>query len=307
MRNECTKAVLEFVGQDKNVIAVTADNGNEIYDEIKLKYPKQYIDYGIAECAMISGAAGMASVGKIPFLYAVTNFMSMRAYEFIRNMVCVRNYPVKFLGRSCGVVTGTYGMTHEGTEDLALLRTLPNLLVITPSTPCMAKSAACFAYKHNGSVYIRLEGHSEPEHYKEDFDFAFEKGKGHVWRKGSDAVIICIGSIINEAMKAAELLAEDDIDIGVIDMPMVKPIDAELIVRAANTAKVIFTLEEQTVYGGLGSAVAECLVERGVPCKLIRMGLHDYAKGCGNRDQMRKLNGLVADDIVENVQKAIGR
>ena len=303
MRNECTKAVLEFVKQDQNVIAVTADNGNEIYDEIKMKYPKQYIDYGIAECAMIAGAAGMASAGKIPFLYAVTNFMSMRAYEFIRNLVCVRNYPVKFLGRSAGVVTGTYGMTHEGTEDLAILRTLPNLLTITPSTPCMAKASAYFAYKHNGSVYIRLEGHSEPEHY--DADFEFQAGKGYVWRKGDDAVIICIGSIINEAMKAAERLVADSIDVGVVDMPMVKPMDEELIARVATTAKAIFTLEEQTIYGGLGSAVAECLAERRISAKLVRLGLHDYAKGCGNRDQMRKLNGLVADDIVRKIRQVM--
>ncbi|MBR3622777.1 MAG: transketolase, partial [Selenomonadaceae bacterium] len=262
MRNASTEAVMELVRRDRNVIAVTADNGNEIYDEIKRDFPRQYIDYGIAECAMTAGAAGLAAAGKIPFIYAVTNFLSMRGYEFIRNIVCVRNYPVKFLGRSAGVVTGTYGMTHQGTEDLAVLRSLPDLLTITPSTPIMARAATKFAYRYPGAVYIRLEGRGEPEHYDETFDF--NPGQGYVWREGSDAALICTGSIINEAMKAAEELKQCGIEVTVADMPTIRPLDIGLLLKIFDKVKYIFSVEEQTIYGGLGSAVAECMAEHGV-------------------------------------------
>lgn len=303
MRNASTEVVRELVSKNRNVIAVTADNGNEIYDEICRDFPEQYIDFGIAECAMTAGAAGLAAAGKIPFIYAVTNFLSMRAYEFIRNIVCVRNYPVKFLGRSAGIVTGTYGMTHQGTEDLAVLRTLPNLLTITPSTPLMARKATKFAYGYPGAVYIRLEGRGEPEHY--DKDFVFEPGRGYVWREGKDAVLVCTGSIINEAMKASGKLAMQGIEVSVVDMPTIKPLDEELILRIAGRTRCIFTIEEQTIYGGLGSAVAECLACHGVGVRLERIGLKGYASGCGNRDDMRTLNGLSSVYIAERVHETL--
>ena len=305
MRNESTKVVLDLIKKDRNVIALTADNGNEIYDQIKAEYPEQYIDYGIAECNMVAEAAGMASAGKIPFLYAVTNFMSMRAYEFIRNLVCLPDYNVKFLGRSAGVVTGTYGMTHQGTEDLAILRTLPNLLVISPATPIEAKRATEFAYQYKGPVYIRLEGHSEPEHYTDDYMFTL--GKGTVLRKGKDITIISTGSIVNEALQAAENLAIEGIQVQVINMPTIRPVDRQLILQAAKETGCILTLEEQTIYGGLGSAVAEVLAEAGNPAKLARMGLEDYAQGCGNRDQMRELNGLTWIFIREKIKSMQGK
>ena len=303
MRNEATKVVLDLIRQDKDVVAVTADNGNEIYDQIKLDYPNQYVDYGIAECNMVAGAAGMAAVGKIPFLYAVTNFMSMRAYEFIRNIVCLPKCNVKFLGRSAGVVTGTYGMTHQGTEDMALLRTLPNMLVITPATPLEARAATRFAYEHKGPVYIRLEGHSEPELY--DDAYVFKVGKGSIVRQGEDLTIITVGSIINEALKASVALEKQGIQARIINMPMLRPIDTALILAAANETKHILTVEEHSLYGGLGSAVAEVLAEHACGIHFRRMGLGGYPKGCGNREEMRALNGLTADEILQNVTEIL--
>lgn len=299
MRNEATQVVFDLIRQDKDVVAVTADNGNEIYDQIKKEYPNQYVDYGIAECNMVAGAAGMALVGKIPFLYAVTNFMSMRAYEFIRNIVCLPKCNVKFLGRSAGVVTGTYGMTHQGTEDMALLRTLPNLLVITPATPIEARAATYFAYQHRGPVYIRLEGHSEPELY--DNNYVFKVGKGSVVRQGYDMAVITTGSIINEALKAAAVLEQQGVQVRVINMPMLRPIDDALILAAASETKHILTVEEHSLYGGLGSSVAEVLAEHQCMVSFQRMGLKGYPQGCGNRDEMRVLNGLAAKDIFNRV------
>lgn len=303
MRNYSTKMVLDFVHDDKNVIAVTADNGNEIYEQIRVMYPNQYVDYGIAECNMVASAAGMATVGKIPFLYAVTNFMSMRAYEFLRNIVCIPNNNVKFLGRSAGMVTGTYGATHQGTEDLSILRTLPNLMVITPATPIEAREATRWAYYHNGPVYIRLEGYNEPELYDENYQFKL--GKGHIIRWGKDVAVIAMGSVINEAIKAADILALEGISVAVVNMPTVTPIDDDCIKKLANSTKVLLTLEEHSIHGGLGSAVAEVLAENGLMIKFKRMGLKGCAKGCGNRQDMREINGLSCDNVIYTIREML--
>ena len=225
----------------------------------------------------------------------------MRAYEFIRNIVCMPNYNVKFLGRSAGIVTGTYGMTHQGTEDMALLRTLPNLLVITPVTPIEAREAVRYAYQHIGPVYIRLEGHSEPELYNDAYQFTV--GKGIVVRSGDDMTVFATGSIINEALQAADCLQQKGISVRIIDLPMLRPVDTDLIVQAAKETKYILTLEEHSIYGGLGSTVAEVLAEQQCTVRFSRMGLQSYAVGCGNRDEMRKLNGLAAEDIVRTIDK----
>lgn len=301
MRNASTKVVLDLVQKDKNVLALTADNGNEIYDQIKEEYPSQYIDFGIAECNMVASAAGMASVGKTPFLYAVTNFMSMRAFEFIRDIVCMSNSNVKFLGRSASMVTGTYGMTHQGTEDATILRTLPNLEVITPATPIEAGEATKYAYEHKGPVYIRLEGVNEPEHFDESY--RFQMGKGCVLRYGQDVCLIAMGSVINEGLAAAEILQNRGMSVSVINMPTVKPIDETLILQMTKQVKAIITLEEHSIYGGLGGAVAEVLAERGIGIKLKRMGLRGCATGCGNRAEMREINGLDAASIVLAIEE----
>lgn len=303
MRNASTQMVYNLAKRDRNVMALTADNSNEIYDKIKREMPGQYIDYGIAEENMVASAAGLASCGKIPFLYTITNFMSMHAFEFIRNDVCVANQNVKFLGRSSGLVSSSMGATHQGTEEVALLRTLPNMLVITPATPIEAREATRFAYHHRGSVYIRLEGFNEPELYGEDYQFSV--GRGYVLRDGGDITVISMGSVVNEALSAAKKLESDGIRVRVINMPMVNPIDRDLIVAAAKETGHIITLEEHSIHGGLGSAVAEVLAESRLAVSFHRMGLDGCAKGCGNREAMREINGLASGNIMEKVREIL--
>ena len=305
MRNASTQMVYDLAKRDRNVMALTADNSNEIYDKIKREMPGQYIDYGIAEENMVASAAGLASCGKIPFLYTITNFMSMHAFEFIRNDVCVANQNVKFLGRSSGLVSSSMGATHQGTEEVALLRTLPNMLVITPATPIEAREATRFAYHHRGSVYIRLEGFNEPELYGEDYQFSV--GRGYVLRDGKDITVISMGSVVNEALSAAKKLESDGIRVRVINMPMVNPIDRDLIVAAAKETGHIITLEEHSIHGGLGSAVAEVLAESSLAVSFHRMGLDGCAKGCGNREAMREINGLALGNIMEKVREILQR
>ena len=305
MRNASTQTVYDLAKRDRNVMALTADNSNEIYNKIKREMPGQYIDYGIAEENMVASAAGLASCGKIPFLYTITNFMSMHAFEFIRNDVCIANQNVKFLGRSSGLVSSSMGATHQGTEEVALLRTLPHMLVITPATPIEAREATRFAYHHRGPVYIRLEGFNEPELYGEDYQFSV--GRGCVLRDGGDITVISMGSIVNEALSAAGKLESDGINVRIINMPMVNPIDRDLIVAAAKETGHIITLEEHSIHGGLGSAVAEVLAECGLAVSFQRMGLNGCAKGCGNREAIRKINGLASGNVMEKVRESLQR
>ena len=247
---------------------------------------------------MVASAAGLASCGKIPFLYTITNFMSMHAFEFIRNDVCIANQNVKFLGRSSGLVSSSMGATHQGTEEVALLRTLPHMLVITPATPIEAREATRFAYHHRGPVYIRLEGFNEPELYDEDYQFSV--GRGCVLRDGGDITVISMGSIVNETLSAAGKLESDGINVRIINMPMVNPIDRDLIVAAAKETG-------HSIHGGLGSAVAEVLAECGLAVSFQRMGLDGCAKGCGNREAMRKINGLASGNVMEKVRESLQR
>ncbi len=306
MRNDSTKLVYELVRQDKNVLALTADNRNEVYNRIRKEYPDQYIEYGIAEENMVASAAGLASCGFIPFLYTITNFMSMRAFEFIRNDVCIGKQNVKFLGRSAGLASSSMGPTHQGTDELNLLRGLPNLKVITPASPIEAREATRFAYGYTGPVYIRLEATNEPELYEDTYRFG--EGKSYVLREGRDITVISMGSVVNEALKAAnELRNRYGIEARIIDMPMVKPIDRETILISIEETGGIVTLEEHSIYGGLGSAVAEVVAQSGRNTRFCMMGLNGCSTGCGNRKQMRELNGLDAKNVVTTVKRLLNR
>jgi len=305
MRNSSTNQVLEFIKRDKNVLAITGDLGNEIYDYIKIYYPKQYIDYGISECNMVASSAGLARQGKIPFIYSVTNFMSMRAFEFIRNTVCPFNANVKFLGRSAGFASSYLGMTHQGTEDIALLRSLPNMIIINPATPIEAREATKAIYDYEGACYLRLEGAGEPELFDEQYKFRI--GKGQIIREGSDVTIISTGSIINEAVKAAEKLAEKKVSVQLINMPTIKPLDSEIIIQATLKTKNIITLEEHSIYGGLGSAVSEVLAENNCNARFERMGLKDsFVKGFGTREESLILNELDKNNIMYKIEEMLG-
>lgn len=297
MRNKSTQMVYDLIKQDKRVLAVTADNRNEIYDEIRTKYPKQYIDYGIAEENMIASCAGLATCGYIPFLYTITNFMSMHAFEFIRNDVCIGNRNVKFLGRSSGLVSCSMGATHQGTEELALLRALPNMITITPATPIEAREATRFAYKHEGPVYIRLEGFNEPELFDDNYRFDAMGGVTRI-REGEDVSVFVMGSIINEALLAAEELQNDKgISVEVINVPSVRPIREDQVANSASKTGNVITLEEHSMYGGLGSVISEILVRNKVVCNFKMLGLEGCAIGCGNRNDMRIINHISKDDL----------
>lgn len=281
-------------------MALTADGRNDVYERIKKELPEQYADFGIAESNMIAAAAGMASCGQIPFIFGMTTFLAYRAFEFIRNDVCFNAQNVKFLAIFSGIARGAWGATHQGTEDLAILRTLPNLLVVTPATPNEARAATRFAYEHDGPVYIRLESSNEPEHFPKDN--VFQPGRGHILRDGNDVAVIAMGSVVNVALAAAEQLDKEGISLHVIELPTVRPIDTQIICRAADATKGILTLEEQTIFGGLGSAVAEVLAEHQKRVPFRRIGLDGFARGCGNQSELREQNGLDKAAVIQEVR-----
>ena len=302
MRNACKKAVLSLLQRDRDVMLLAAD-GHDFESGLPPGTERQFVDFGIAEQCMIASAAGLVSCGKKPILFAVTNFMAFRAFEFIRDLACIPQYPMIFIGFFSGLARGPWGITHHGTEDLAILRTLPNLTVITPASPREAETALHWAYKSDQAVYIRIEAGHEQEILPEDYVCA--PGQGTVLKKGDDAAIVAQGSILGEAIEAAKILSSEGIGVRVINMPTVRPLDEKLILDTAKETGCLLTLEEGTVYGGLGSAVAELLAERGIALRFARMGLRGFAYGCGTQQDLREQYGLTAKHITNKIKKLL--
>ena len=305
MREACTGLIYELAKKDPKVMALTADSRNGFYERISREMPNQYIDYGIAEQNMIASAAGLAEEGRIPFVFAASNFLAMRGFEFIRNDVCLGNKNVKLIGIFSGLTRPAWGSTHQGTEELALMRCLPNIEVISPCSPIEAREATRYAYEKKGPIYLRLESSGEAEHFDEKY--VFRPGKGRIIKSGTDITIITMGEIVNQALSAAEKLQGDGISAQVVNFSMIKELDTEMIERCVDETGAIVTLEEHSKYGGLGSAVAEFLAEKGcgIPFKMI--GLDGCAKGYGKRDFLRTANGIGLDDTIDVVKKLLER
>jgi len=300
MRTAYINALSELAAQDKNVIAMISDNGAIVYDDYRARFPKQYINSGIAESSMIAMAAGLASRGKIPFAYTIGAFLAYRALEFIRNDVCMQNQNVKIVGTGAGFAYPALGPTHHVTEDVPMLRALPNLLLLSPASPLEVKKCVYAAYEHEGPVYIRLGTNREPEIYDADYDFQI--GRGIVLREGTDVTLVSTGSIIYDVLLIAEKLSELGISARVINIHTLKPFDREIIIDSADKTRTIVTIEEHSIYGGLGSMVTEVIAEEGLNVRMRRLGLKDFAHGYGTHDELRELNGIGKDDVLKAVR-----
>ncbi|MBR1418564.1 MAG: transketolase family protein [Synergistaceae bacterium] len=299
MRTAYLKALHELAGKDKNVYALISDNGAIVYDQYRADFPEQYLNLGISEANMIGMAAGMASRGKIPFAYTIGAFLAYRAFEFIRNDVCLQNQNVKIVGTGAGEVYSALGPTHHSTEDLGGLRTLPNLVILCPASPKEAYAAAYAAYNHKGPVYIRLGTNKEPEIY--DDKCKFEIGKGVELKSGNDATIFGTGSILNDVLDAAAELENDGLSVRVVNIHTLKPIDTEIILKAIRETGRIVTVEDHNIIGGLGSAVAEVIAESGCGVKFKRVGLTDFSHGYGSYSQVKAANGVGKKQIKDTV------
>ncbi|MDE6947337.1 MAG: transketolase family protein [Anaeroplasmataceae bacterium] len=300
MRTAYLDTLYELAQKDKRVYALISDNGAIVYDKYRRDLPEQYLNLGISEANMIGMAAGMASCGKIPFAYTIGAFLAYRAFEFIRNDVCLQKQNVKIVGTGAGQVYSALGPTHHSTEDLGGLRSLPNLTIICPASPLEVKKATRAAYEYEGPVYLRLGTNKEPEMYENDYEFQI--GKAVTLKEGNDITLIGTGSILKDVFDAAEQLQSEGICARVINMHTIKPIDKQVIIKAVEETGKIVTVEDHNVIGGLGSAVAEVIAEYGREVQFKRLGLKDFSRGYGTYLQVKRQNGISVDSICNEVK-----
>lgn len=301
MRNAYLSILHELAGEDRNVVALISDNGAVVYDQYRKDYPQQYINMGISEANMVGVAAGLASCGKIPFAYTIADFIVYRAFEQIRNDCCLQRQNVKLVGIGVGFVYSNLGPTHHTTEDIALMRTLPHMTIFSPCDPLEARYVTRAAAAIDGPVYIRLATGGTPKIYEGDYDF--QVGKGVILQEGRDVAIISTGTAVHEVRDAVADLKQKGINVRLINLHTIKPIDKEIIFEAAQDIGRIVTVEEQNIAGGLGGAVCEVLMDNGLGnVKMRRLGLMDtFAEGYGTFQDLKLMNKLSKDQIVDGV------
>lgn len=266
----------------------------------KKVFPERHIDCGIAECNMVGVAAGLATTGKVPFASTFAMFASGRAYEQIRNSVGYPKLNVKIGATHAGISVGEDGATHQCNEDLALMRTIPGMVVLNPSDDIEAKAAVEAAYEHQGPVYLRFGRLAVPV-INDNPDYKFEIGKAITLREGTDVTIIATGLTVAESLAAAEKLATDGISAEVINMHTIKPLDEAAVVAAAEKTGKIVTVEEHSIIGGLGSAVCDVVAEK-APAKVKKIGIMDVFGESGPAVELIKKYGLDADSIYAAVK-----
>ena len=269
------------------------------------KYPERFIDCGIAESNMIGIAAGLAACGKIPFAASFAMFSAGRAFEQVRNSVGYPQLNVKIAGSHAGISTGEDGATHQCCEDIALMRTIPGMVVLNPADHYEMLAAVKAAAQHNGPVYIRL-GRLAVESVNNNDDYKFEIGKGITLRQGEDITVIATGLMVGEALKAVDSLAAQGVHARLIDMHTIKPLDQELVLKAAKETGRIVTVEEHNIIGGLGEAVAACVAES-CPVPVTRIGVNDVFGHSGPAVDLLKEFGLCAENIEATVKKVLGK
>ena len=284
-----------------NVVVLDADLAEATKTGIfKKAFPERHIDCGIAESNMVGIAAGIASTGKVPFCSSFAMFAAGRAFEQVRNSVGYPHLNVKIGATHAGISVGEDGASHQCNEDIALMRTIPGMTIINPSDDVEAKAAVEAAYKMEGPVYLRFGRLAVPV-INDNADYKFEIGKGVVLKEGKDLTIFATGLEVNESLEAAKKLAEDGIDAEVINIHTIKPIDAELIVKSASKTGKVVTVEEHSVIGGLGGAVAEVLSEK-CPTKMLRIGVKDTFGESGPAVKLLAKYELDAEGIYKQIK-----
>jgi len=307
MRNVFVKSLIKESERDKDLILLTGDLGFQTFEEFAQKYPKQFYNLGNAEANMVGVAAGLALAGKKIFVYSIASFMTMRCYEQIRNDVCQPNLNVKFIGVGGGFSYGNQGFSHNTIEDLAIMRVLPNMVVLCPADKIEAKLAIQEAFKWSGPVYLRLGKAGQKKIYSRQPKF--EIGQGLLVNKGKDITLVSIGNIIEDVLEIAERLKKQDLSVRVISMPCLKPFNSKIVLKAAKETKAIFTIEEHSLIGGLGSCLAETLLETDYSNILFkRFAIPDrYCPEIGSQSYLRQINGLSIEKIIKDILKKIRR
>lgn len=299
-RQSYGEALLELGKENEKIVVFDADLSTATKTNLFAKeFPNRFFDMGIAEQNMISTAAGMATCGKIPYASTFAVFAAGRAYDQIRNSVCYPKLNVKICATHAGVTVGEDGATHQMIEDISLMRTLPNMTVISTSDDIQTKWAVKEISKINGPVYLRLSRLATPIIYDENQKF--ELGKAVQFGEGTDATIFATGVTVSEALRAQEILKQDGISVRVVDIHTIKPIDKEMVVKCAKETKKLISIEDHNVIGGLGSAISEVLSDE-YPAKLIRLGVNDTFGKSGKATELMDYFGITSDDLVNQLK-----
>ncbi|MBY0522082.1 MAG: hypothetical protein K2R98_01710 [Gemmataceae bacterium] len=307
MRNAFASEITALADADERLVMLSGDIGNRLFDSFKARHPDRFFNCGVAEANMTSMAAGMAACGLRPITYTITPFVTTRCLEQIRVDVCYHELPVTIVGVGAGLSYASLGATHHSCEDIAFLRALPNMAVVCPADPIEVRLALRAAMRHNGPLYLRLGKKGEPSIHRGEPDFAI--GRAIVVRPGNTVCLLGTGTILPVVLEAAEELARRGIDAEVVSFHTVKPLDRDKLRQAFAAFSVVATVEEHSVIGGLGGAVAEWLVDEGPQkARLVRFGTRDtFLHESGDQDHARAYFGLTATNIAATLLETARR
>ena len=300
-RNGYGDALVELGKKNKNVMVLCADlTGSTRVDKFAKKFPKQFVEMGVAEQNLVTVAAGLAAVGKIPFVSSYAMFCPGRCWEQIRTTICYNDQNVKVIGAHAGVSVGPDGATHQALEDIAIMRSLPNMIVVVPADYEQTKKATHALAKFKGPAYMRFA--REKTEQVTTAKTPFKIGKAQILKEGKDVALIGAGPLVYECLAAAEMLAKEKINATVINSHTIKPLDKKTILSAAKKCKCVVTVEEAQIIGGLGGAIAEFLSET-YPVKMKRIGVKDHFGESGSPDELLKKFGFSAKHIFNETLK----
>lgn len=303
-RDSYGNALAELGKEHENLVVLDADIAAATKTGVfKKAYPERFIDCGIAEANMTGVAAGLSTCGKVPFISSFAMFVAGRAFEQVRNSIGYPHLNVKIGATHAGITVGEDGATHQCNEDIALMRTIPGMVIINPADDVEARAAVKAAYEYEGPVYLRFGRLALPIIHNES-SYKFEIGKGEILRDGKDVTIVATGAMVSNSLEAAEKLAADGIEAKVINIHTIKPLDEELVVVAAKETGKVVTVEEHSVIGGLGSAVCDALAMKN-PTPVMKIGINDTFGESGPAVELLKKYQLDAESIYEKIKNFV--
>ncbi len=300
MRSAFGNALVEVGEKNSNIVVLDADLACSTQTQIfAKKFPERFFDSGIAEQDMVATAAGLAAVGKIPFISSFAMFVTGRTYDQIRNSVCYPEFNVKIIGTHGGITVGEDGASHQALEDVALMRNIPHMTVIVPADSRECEEVIKYAAVHDGPIYVRVARSNVPDVFGDDYRFDIHKAL--IVEKGTDASVFTNGEMLAEVLDAAEILKQEGISIEVVNVPVVKPLDMETVIESVKRTNTAFVVENHSVIGGLGSAICETLCGH-YPVKVYRIGIHDEFGQSGEAGALLEHYGLTAENIAKRIK-----
>ena len=300
-RGEYGLTLADLGKTNKNIVVIDCDlSGSTMTKHFKATFPERFFNAGIAEQDAVTMAVGLSTTGKIPFVSTFAVFASGRAWEQIRNGVCYPKFNVKVVATHCGITVGEDGASHQALEDVAIMRAIPNMTVIAPADATEVREVIKWAAEYNGPVYVRVSRANLPVIFKEG-EYKFNPNKAVVMKEGKDITVVTNGETTCEVLKAAEILEKEGISLEVVHVPVVKPLDAETIVKSAQKTGRVVTVENHSIIGGLGGAVCEALSEQ-CPTKVTRIGINDQFGQTGTADELMAYYGLTGDKLAEKIK-----